>query len=61
MNVPEMLAFDEDIKPGVTSLVFFKSSITKVGSFDKEEWPRPNPLSFVKTENLSCDGIAALQ
>ena len=61
MNVPEMPAFDEDIKPGVTSLVFFKSPITKVGSFDKEEWPRLNHLSFVKTENLSCDAIAALQ
>ena len=61
MDVPEMPAFDKDIKPGVTSLVFFKSPITKVGPFDKEEWARLNHLSFVQTENLSCEAIAALQ
>ena len=61
LNVSRVPAFEEHIKPGVLTFTFFKSPISEIGNFSKEEWSRLNLLNFADTNNLSCKAIAAVE
>ena len=59
-EISEFPVFDDVIKPGVVSIVFYGTNITTVPPFDKEEWDRLKYINFVETDMMSCDAIAEL-
>ena len=59
-NISKFPEFEDSVKPGVLSIVFYDSTITSVPPFEKDEWDRLKYLNFVETSMMSCDDIAEL-
>ena len=59
-DISEFPVFDDVIKPGVVSIVFYDTNITTVPPFEKEEWDRLKYVNFVETDMMTCDDIAEL-
>jgi len=60
-NVTVFPFFEDDIKPGVVSIVFHQSKIVGLNPFPEDPWHSLQELAFIDTPSMPCSAIAELK